>query len=169
MDREFRDIPEHCRVRTLILGCGNVLFGDDGFGPEVANYLNQHYSIPEDTLVMDAGTGVREILFDLLLSESRPEKVILIDAVDKGRKPGEFFTLELSDLPEVKRDDFSLHLVPSSNLLRELAEKGGMDIALWVCQVQRIPDEVHPGLSSPLAAAVSKASQKIYNLYIESK
>jgi len=26
------DLPAYCRKPTLIVGCGNVLYGDDGFG-----------------------------------------------------------------------------------------------------------------------------------------
>lgn len=41
-------LPEFCAKRTLILGCGNILFGDDGFGPAVIEYLLSHYDIPDD-------------------------------------------------------------------------------------------------------------------------
>ena len=37
----------------LVFGCGNILFGDDGFGPAVVNHLQEKYSLPDDVLVMD--------------------------------------------------------------------------------------------------------------------
>ena len=115
-------IPEMYRKRVLVLGCGNILFGDDGFGPEVVAHLEVHHTIPEDVCVADAGTSARKILFPILLDEQRPEHIIIVDAVDAGRRPGEIFEISVEDIPENKIDDFSLHQLPTSNLLRELKE-----------------------------------------------
>ena len=76
---------------VLVLGCGNILFGDDGFGPCVVEYLKRCVELPENVSVINAGTSVRGILFDLILSPQRPKKIIVIDAVDTKRKPGEVF------------------------------------------------------------------------------
>ena len=86
--------------RVLVLGCGNILFGDDGFGPEVIAYLERHYSIPEDVGVMNVGTSARKILFPILLDEKRPEHIIIVDAIDAGRTPGEIFEIAVEDIPE---------------------------------------------------------------------
>ena len=72
---------------VVVLGCGNILFGDDGFGTHVADHLEREGLIPSHVSVINAGTGVREILFDLVISDQRPRKVIVIDAVDKNRRP----------------------------------------------------------------------------------
>ena len=61
--------------RLLILGCGNILFGDDGFGPEVARRCLDECPIPPDVAVLNAGTSVRNILFDVLLSENKPSRL----------------------------------------------------------------------------------------------
>ena len=53
----------------LIFGCGNILWGDDGFGPAVIAHLKEHYLLPDDVLALDVGTSIRDILFDLILSE----------------------------------------------------------------------------------------------------
>ena len=34
----------------LIFGCGNILWGDDGFGPAVIECLNEKYHLPDDVL-----------------------------------------------------------------------------------------------------------------------
>ena len=47
----------------LIFGCGNTLWGDDGFGPAVIEHLHRHYQLPEDVIV---GTSIRDLLFDLV-------------------------------------------------------------------------------------------------------
>ncbi|MGO9982050.1 MAG: hypothetical protein ACLPH5_22885 [Candidatus Sulfotelmatobacter sp.] len=33
------DLPDFCRKPTVVLGVGNILFGDDGFGCAVVDYI----------------------------------------------------------------------------------------------------------------------------------
>ncbi|MGB2906533.1 MAG: hydrogenase maturation protease, partial [Candidatus Aminicenantaceae bacterium] len=108
-----------------------------------------------------AGTGIRKILFTLTLSEARPETIVIIDAVDKGRKPGEIFDISLENIPEEKIDDFSMHQVPSSNLLKELQDICGVRVVIKACQIKTIPDTIQPGLSEPLQKAVPLMAQEI--------
>ena len=149
--------PDYCRCDTLVLGCGNELFGDDGFGPAVARRLQSRPEFPASALALDVGTSVRQVLFDVLLGPVRPRRVVVVDAVDLGRRPGEVWTVAAADLPAVKCDDFSMHQLPTSNLLRELSELGGVDVTCVVAQVSGIPPEVRPGLSAPVERAVECA------------
>jgi coenzyme F420 hydrogenase subunit delta len=142
----------------LILGCGNRLIGDDGFGPAVVRYLRENFTIPGDVCVFDAGTSVREILFDTILSEKKPSKIIIVDAVDCGREPGELFWLDIDGIPEVKLDDFSMHQIPTSNLLRELRDLCGIEVVVMACQTACTTDYVKPGLSTPVQRAVENAA-----------
>ena len=74
----------------LVFGCGNTLFGNDGFGPEVVDELKANPTLPDSVLVLDAGTGIRDLVFDLLLVETPPTMVIVIDAVTvEGRRTGD--------------------------------------------------------------------------------
>lgn len=50
-------VPWYREKRVLILGCGNLLFGDDGFGPMTAQYIRENLEIPQDICVMDVETG----------------------------------------------------------------------------------------------------------------
>ncbi|MFH0907991.1 MAG: hydrogenase maturation protease [bacterium] len=154
-------MPDYCRARVVVLGCGNILFGDDGFGPAVADYLATHLTVPADTCVINAGLSAREILFTLVLSEIRPQEIIIVDAVDARKTPGEIFEIDISEVPEKKIDDFSMHQLPASNLLRELKEFRGVDVRIVAVQVQDIPDSVRPGLSSAVCNAVPLACSRI--------
>lgn len=158
-------LPEFCIKPILILGCGNVLFGDDGFGPAVVEYLEKHYKIPEHICILDVGTGVRKILFTIALSENKPLEIIIIDAVDKGRKAGEIFEMLIDEIPTEKTDNFSMHQAPTSNLLKELKEKCNIKIRVFACQVALIPREMNFGLSEPLQQAVPLLSSKISEEY----
>jgi len=161
----MEQLPIYCRKKILIAGCGNKLFGDDGFGPEVVEYLTNHYSIPENICLLDVGTGIRKILFTISLSEARPEVIVIIDAVDKGRKPGEIFDISLNEVPKEKIDDFSIHQVPSSNLLKELQDLCAVKVKVMVCQVKKIPEAMQAGLSEPLRKAVPLMAQRIAEEY----
>lgn len=161
MAEAINAVPEYCRKATLILGCGNVLLGDDGFGPEVIAYLERHYSIPQDVALVDAGTGVQEVLLDLALSPQKPKRMVLVDAMESGQAAGSIRTFPLDDLPQSKRRSFSPHQAPTSALLRELEELSGVEVTLLTVQPQQIPQDVQPGLSPPLQEAVPRACQLI--------
>jgi coenzyme F420 hydrogenase subunit delta len=154
-------------MSKLIFGCGNVLFGDDGFGPAVMDYLNEHYTLPNDTLALNIETSIRGLLFNIMLSEKKPDLILIIDAVDKGREPGEIFEIELDEIPENKRDDFSMHQMPSSNLLKELKENSKINIRILVCQVKNIPPEVSPGLSDVMTNSIQIMCERIIDIFKE--
>ena len=111
LESKMEHLPIYCRKEILIAGCGNNLFGDDGFGPEVVDFLLSHYTIPDNVCLLDVGTGIRKILFTLTLSEARPKVIVVIDAVDKGKKPGEVFEISLEEVPEVKIDDIWMQVL----------------------------------------------------------
>lgn len=158
-------LPVYCEKEILITGCGNKLYGDDGFGPEVVEYLVAHYDIPDNVCLLDVGTGIRKLLFTITLSETRPQVIVVIDAVDKRKKAGEIFEISLEEIPEIKVDDFSMHQVPSSNLLKELQDLCQVTVKVMACQIESIPNTMQAGLSEPLQKAVPLMAQKIAEEY----
>lgn len=159
-------VPEYCTKPVVAFGCGNILLGDDGFGPAVAGKLHASDVVPAWATVIDAGTSVREFLFDIALSEQRPSLIVVIDAVDVGRPPGEVFEISLDDIPAVKVPDYSLHQAPTSNLLRELRDHCGVEVEVIACQVGDIPDEVKMGLTPAVEDAVFCATQLVKEKYL---
>jgi len=157
-------MQEYVKKRVLILGVGNLLFGDDGFGPAAADYLLKNFKIPGDVYVMDVGIGAGNVLFTLALSQERPKKIIVLDAVDMKRKPGDIFELLIDELPANKITDFSMHLFPATNLLKELRDQMGVDVVILACQAERIPDTVSPGLSDSVKQALPKAAEMALKL-----
>ena len=153
--------PQWYDKSILILGCGNVLFGDDGFGPAVVQCLQRSFTVPVDICVLDVGTSVREILFDIVLSDRKPAKIVIVDAMDCGREPGELFAPDIDSIPRIKLDSFSLHQVPTSNLLRELRDLCGIEVVMIACQVSRTSEEVSADLSNPVEAAVERAAKML--------
>ena len=154
-------IPFYCNCKILVLGCGNILFGDDGFGPHVAEELNINYNLPEDVEVINAHTSVRNILFDIALSEKKPDKIIIVDAIDAAKTPGEIFELPIDEIPENKIDDFSMHQIPTSNLLKELKDLCKVDVRIIACQVEYIPEEVTASISKKMTLAIPEVCKRI--------
>jgi coenzyme F420 hydrogenase subunit delta len=157
-------VPEYVRKRVLVLGVGNVLFGDDGFGPAAVDYILKNCTVPDDAYFMDVGTGAGDVLFTVGLSPQKPERIIILDAVDMKRKPGEIFELSIDELPSHKMTDFSLHLFPAANLLKELKEQMGVEVIILACQAEMIPDSVNPGLSQSVKQALPLAASKTLQL-----
>jgi len=163
---EQSGLPEFCRKPTLVLGIGNILFGDDGFGCAVVEYLERHHCVPEAVCLLDAGTSVRKLLFTICLSPVRPKRLLILDAIDTGRNPGELFEIDPADIPPVKLDDFSIHQLPTSNLLRELQESCGVQVRILACQTGPLPDQISQGLSLTVQDAVPRAAQWLIHEYL---
>ncbi len=150
--------PPWLGARSVVLGCGNPLLGDDGFGPAVARHIEENLEIPPDVCVVDAGTSVRKILLDFIDGE-KPRQIIIVDAVDQGRRPGEVFEVELDELgPILRADDYSSHLGPTSNLLFDLRKECGKEIRILACQVSETADVLGTPITEAVAAAVPKAA-----------
>ena len=70
--------------RVLILGIGNVLWADEGFGVRAVEQLNARWAFPERVTVMDGGTQGLYLLPYL----AQAEALIVFDAIDYGLRPG---------------------------------------------------------------------------------
>lgn len=156
--------PDYCRKHIAVLGCGNVLFGDDGFGPAVIDYLLSGNNFPENACLVNAGSSVREILFNIMLSQQKPRQIIIVDTMSCGQEPGTIMELDLDLIPVNKRDDFSMHQIPTSNLLRELRDACGIGVRLIVFEPYAIPPEVAVGLSPGAVETLTEAARRIMDM-----
>ncbi len=69
--------------KTLVLGLGNVIMGDEGIGVHVVRALEK-VNLAPNVECLDGGTGG----FILLEPLQAAEHIILIDATDDGNPPG---------------------------------------------------------------------------------
>ena len=146
----------------LVLGCGNPLIGDDGFGPAVIRHLEENHRVPDSVALIDCGTSIRDILFDILLSPQKPRKIIIVDATDTtGLAAGEIREIDVDQIRPEKISDFSLHQFPATNMLKEIKEQTPIDVRVLVVQVAGLPSEVKPGLSDPVGAAIPPMCERI--------
>ena len=151
---------------VIIYGCGNIYLGDDGFGPAVIASLNAPGVLPDKVAAIDAGTSIRDQLFDYLLAEDlRPKHIIIVDSIDRDdRRPGEVFTIDPGSIPAKKLHDFSLHQFPTVNMLQELQEYTNVKVSIVVAQIKEPAQEVCEGLSPEVQLAVPEACSTILDL-----
>ena len=76
-------------TRILVAGVGNVFFGDDGFGVEVARRLLA--APPDDTRVADFGIRGVHLAYELLAPF---DLVIVADCMPRGGAPGTLYVVE---------------------------------------------------------------------------
>ncbi len=146
------DFSKKSGFSTLILGLGNPLRGDDGVGTAVISAL-QTFNLPPNVDLVDGGTSGLEIV--LLLKAYR--RVIVVDAADVGKRPGEWvcFEGETAILPHNQSGmNGTLHGAGFAEALA-LAEALGMlpqELLIFGVQPQRV-DWVE-GLSDGVETAV---------------
>jgi hydrogenase maturation protease len=80
---------------TLVLGLGNVLWADEGFGVRAAEALNAQWQLPPEARVMDGGT---QGIF-LLPWVQTARQLLILDAVDYGLEPGTLKLVTGDDVP----------------------------------------------------------------------
>ncbi len=145
---------------VIIFGCGNILIGDDGFGPAVVAHLLENRVLPADVAAIDVGTSIRDLLFDMVLISERPRLIFIVDSVfNSGHPSGAIFELDVDEIPCAKVSDFSPHQFPSLNLLSELRDGAGVLVRVLAVQAGKMPEQVGEGLSAPVMAAVPKACE----------
>lgn len=83
--------------QILIIGCGNLLRGDDSVGPIMIRRLWE-LGLPEGVFCCDGGTAGMDVAFQM----RGKDKVIIIDAAKTGEEAGTVFKVpgeELENLP----------------------------------------------------------------------
>jgi coenzyme F420 hydrogenase subunit delta len=131
--------------------------------------LLQDYDIPAWAAVLDAGTSVRELLVDIVLSDVTPDVLVIVDAVDVGRRAGELLEVDLDALPSSRRPGLSLHQAPSAALLREIRSRRAMEVRVLACQVSELPELLSEGLSEAVMEAVDPMCRTLWERFLSSR
>jgi coenzyme F420 hydrogenase subunit delta len=142
---------------TLVVGCGNILFQDDGFGPRVAQEL-ANYELPPGIRVIDGGTGAPHLVFTLL--DETCKKLIILDCVAWGASPG---TLRKFSVDELPRGTFAdAHDWSLTEPLHDL--KGKVEMVVIGCQPGKVSDpDIEPTLTKEVEDAIPKAIKMVFD------
>jgi hydrogenase maturation protease len=101
------------RCEVLVLGIGNVLWADEGFGVRAVEALNAAYSFPAGVVLQDGGT-LGLALYEAVASARR---VLVFDAIDFGLDPGALRVLRNNEVPTWGRTRMSPHQTGFNDVL----------------------------------------------------
>lgn len=148
----------------IIAGVGNELFGDDGFGPAVIRALSEH-ELPDNVKAMDVGLGGPHLVFSMIDPEET-RKLIIVDCMDFGGKPGSLTKIPADLLPKSREERYmDAH---SGNLLDPIGRlKGKMDIIILGCQPAYIPAPDSEEFALELSPEVQGAIPKTVNVILK--
>jgi hydrogenase maturation protease len=155
-------------MNILIAGIGNIFFGDDAFGCEVAAQLMRR-PLPEGVRVIDFGIRSYDLAYAMM---DGPDVTIFIDATPRGQPPGTIYLLEPdknildSNFGEV----VNAHSMNPVRVLQLIHSLGGQPGRLYLvgCEPAVLEtEEGAMGLSEKVQAAVAPAIEMIETLIRE--
>ena len=135
---------------TVILGIGNILLQDDGVGVHVIKQL-ENENLPSTIELVDGGTSTLDTL-GLFLDY---KKVIVVDCLRAGLKPGTIYKIKPEDISNYKKENLSIHdvqildVVKMANMMNKYPEvvifgiepeKIAVDLEMTQIMVSKIPE-----------------------------
>lgn len=137
-------------MAILVLGLGNTIMTDDGFGVRVVEVLSSRYHFPEDVSLLDGGT----LGLDLLPRLEGIERLLIVDALEMHAAPGATFRLEGEEVPRAFASKLSVHQMGVQDLLAvsELMGHLPQELVVWGVQPESI--EMGTELTPTVAAAI---------------
>jgi hydrogenase maturation protease len=146
-------------AQTLILGVGNVLFGDDAIGIEIVKRLREIFpnDVASEVEIIDGGTSG---LYLLPYLENR-ERVLIVDAVDFKGTPGQILEISGDHIPRFIGTKLSEHQVNLHEVLSllDLLDAKPDDIRLIGIQPrhQRFAEPLSEEARSAIPAVMERA------------
>lgn len=141
--------------RVLILGIGNLLWADEGFGVRAVEELHRAYAFARNVTLMDGGTqGI------YLIEHVRNADILVVfDAVDYGLPPGTIKLVEDDEVPKfLGAKKMSLHQTGFQEVLAMAEMLGDLPGHLLLVGVQPVELEDYGGsLRSDVKAQIAPA------------
>jgi hydrogenase maturation protease len=149
---------------VLVLGLGNCLIEDEGIGIAAIEYLHKHYTIDDDVELLDGGTSGMGLLDDL----RNRRQVIVLDAVNAGRAPGDLVVLKNDQVPAFFRSKVSPHQLALSDVLAVLTLTDEQPRDISVIGVQPVSLQTRIGLSQQVKQQLQPMVEQVVRLLRES-
>jgi len=122
-----------------VLGIGNVLWADEGFGVRCIETLQRRYEFAPHVQLIDGGT---QGLY-LIQHVQQASRLLIFDAIDYGLAPGTLKTVEGEDVPRfMGAKKMSLHQTGFQEvlMLAQLTEQFPREVMLIGCQPEELDD-----------------------------
>lgn len=91
----------------MIMGVGNILFSDEGFGIRVVETLQERYDFPDHVSVIDGGV----LGINLMGVMSEADQLIVVDVIRNKGNPGDLYRIDGQEIPDRIRAKNSLHQI----------------------------------------------------------
>src|SRR5689334_401252 len=159
-------------MKTLIIGLGNPILGDDGVGWKIAEEVKEQlHSLPTPLQKGEGSEVDVEFLslggISLMEHLIGYERAILVDAVSSDQENGSIIVSNLDEMPDYSAFHItSAHDTSLQNALK-LGRSMGAKLPKDVIIVGIATDQIYDfsdTLSLPVARAVSKATEIVINL-----
>ena len=145
-------------MNAVVLGIGNPLLGDDGFGVEVARQLQTNHARDFDGIeIVDGGS---QGLYLLPYLQGRTH-IIVADAIAFGGQPGEIIKLDAAQVPARLQIKMSEHQVGFNEVLALLQLLGETPERFVFFGVQPKCNEWAEPLTPEIAAAIPPVVEQI--------
>jgi hydrogenase maturation protease len=140
---------------TVVLGIGNRLWADEGFGPAVVDHLAGDQRLPAGVETLDGGT----LGLYLLPCVQRARRLLVFDTVDFGHAPGEIVVLRDDEIPVFfGQRPLSLHQTGFTDVLAAAQLTGAAPDMITLIGVQpESIDDWGGSLTDIVAAAIPRA------------
>lgn len=130
----------------LILGIGNLLWADEGFGVRTVEAMHNSWIFPENVRLLDGGT--QGIYLVQLIRET--DILVVFDAVDYGLPPGTLKLVEGDEVPKfLGAKKISLHQTGFQEVLAMAEMMGDPPTHLLLIGVQPVELEDYGGSLRP--------------------
>jgi len=140
--------------RVLVLGIGNLLWADEGFGVRAVEALHEGWSLPEEVTIVDGGTQGLYLL-DYVCEAGH---VLVFDAIDYGLPPGTLKLLRDADVPVWSDTTMSLHQASFMELLSLARLRGRFPRHITLIGVQpEVLDDLGGSLSPLVRGRLGEA------------
>ncbi|WP_456378775.1 HyaD/HybD family hydrogenase maturation endopeptidase [Thiolapillus sp.] len=114
------------KLKILILGIGNILFGDEGIGPHLANLIHKKYEFTSDeheVCIMDGGTLAQRLI--TIITEF--DRVIILDCVKVDDADiGDVYSFDFDKVPDCIAWNGSAHEVEMLQTLQMIDMMGDL-------------------------------------------
>ena len=139
---------------VLVLGIGNVLWADEGFGVRTLEALHQRYVFPPAVSLVDGGTQGLYLLDYVCAAE----RVIVLDAIDYDLPPGTLRVFRDDEVPVWADTKMSLHQATFQELLSLARLRDRFPRSITLIGVQpEVLDDLGGSLSPLVRARVDEA------------
>ncbi len=156
-------------MQVLILGIGNLLWADEGFGVRAVEELHRRYEFPENVKLLDGGTQGLYLLDHVTSADI----LVIFDAVDYALAPGAMMLREDGDVPSfLGAKKMSLHQTGFQEVLAsaELLDKAPAHLFLIGVQPVELEDyggSLRPEVKAQIPPAIEAAVNYLRRLGID--